>query len=265
MLSIDHSSAVVPLHAAVPIASHGGQSIGIHRGTSRFHYQHLWMPLAVFAALSIVLMGLHADQWLADRLYALEGNAWGLQSGHITQDLLHAGGRRVAKYAWLSVLLVFLVSFKHRPMAGWRWPLAYLLLSTLLATALVSAMKRWTHMDCPWDLVRYGGGRTYYGLFTPRPAGVRSSGCFPAGHASAGYAWVALYFFLLATRPRWRWWGLGIGLGLGLVFGIAQQLRGAHFLSHDLWALLICWLSALVLYCGMLAPRKCTLPGHAPA
>ena len=110
-------------------------------------------------------------------------------------------------------------------------------------------------MDCPWDLLRYGGEKAYYELFSRRPAGMGSAGCFPAGHASAGYAWVALYFFYLATRPRWRWWGLGAAMALGMVFGIAQQLRGAHFLSHDLWALMLCWLVALAMHRVMLVPR----------
>ena len=83
-----------------------------------------------------------------------------------------------------------------------------------------------------------------------------AASCFPAGHASAGYAWVALYFFFLARRPAWRWRGLAIGLIAGAVFGIAQQLRGAHFFSHDLWTLMICWSTALLLYVGMLAPRR---------
>jgi membrane-associated PAP2 superfamily phosphatase len=45
---------------------------------------------------------------------------------------------------------------------------------------------------------------------------------------------------------------LGFALGLGGVFGLAQQLRGAHFLSHDVWTLMICWLIALALYLPML-------------
>ena len=133
------------------------------------------------------------------------------------------------------------------------------------ATALVAAMKRGTHMDCPWDLLRYGGEKAYYGLFTRRPPGLGGAGCFPAGHASAGYAWVALYFFLLATRPRWRWWGLGLPLASGLVFGIAQQLRGAHFLSHDVWSLMLCWLVALSLYRLMLVPRMRAVPAETRA
>ena len=79
--------------------------------------------------------------------------------------------------------------------------------------------------------------------------------CFPAGHASAGYAWLALFFFFTAVKPACRRWGLAIGIGLGLLFGIAQQLRGAHFLSHDVFTAMICWSIALGLHLLMLRPR----------
>ena len=54
-------------------------------------------------------------------------------------------------------------------------------------------------------------------------------------------------------------------LVIGLVFGIAQQLRGAHFLSHDLWALMVCWLVALSLHRLMLVPRMSAVQRSAIA
>lgn len=228
---------------------------------SSFYLRHLWMPLAVSAGLSLLLMGLHGDLWLADHLYAMEGHAWTLQNGYVTQDLLHAAGRQASKDMWFALALVLAISLFARPLKRWRRPLAYLLVATLLSTAAVGLLKRWTNMDCPWDLLRYGGDKAYYGLFMHRPSILGHAKCFPAGHASAGYAWTALYFFFLGTRPRWRWWGLGFALALGLVFGIAQQLRGAHFLSHDVCALMVCWLVALGLYRLMLVRRSVV---HAP-
>lgn len=53
-------------------------------------------------------------------------------------------------------------------------------------------------MECPWDLTRYGGDLPFVGLLERRPADMPDTACFPAGHASAGYAWLALYFFLAA-------------------------------------------------------------------
>lgn len=219
---------------------------------SRFYSRHLWWPLAIFAGLSLLLIVLHGDLWLADRVYAMEGHAWSLQNGYVTQDLLHAAGRQASKYMWFALALTVATSLLLRQLRQWRRPLVYLLLATALSTAAVGLLKRWTNMDCPWDLLRYGGDKDYYTLFMHRPSILGHAKCFPAGHASAGYAWVALYFFFLSARPRWRWWGLGFALALGAVFGVAQQLRGAHFLSHDVWTLMICWLVALALYLLML-------------
>jgi len=38
------------------------------------------------------------------------------------------------------------------------------------------------------------------------------------------------------------------GMALGLIYGIAQQLRGAHFLSHDLSTLAVCWFVPMLIY-----------------
>jgi membrane-associated PAP2 superfamily phosphatase len=144
---------------------------------AKFYRQHLGLPLLAWAILSAWLMGLGADLWLADAIYAAGGHAWALQSSPVTQGLIHEGGRQASKWAWFAVAACLLLSLLHKPASQWRTPLAYLLLSTLLATALVGAMKRGTHMDCPWDLLRYGGEKAYYGLFTRRPTGRPPSRC----------------------------------------------------------------------------------------
>lgn len=207
---------------------------------------HLCLPLALLLVVNAWLAAGGGDMAFADLLYRLEGGRWALQDAWITEHLIHRVGKWLSILAGLTVAIAAIRAWRI-PAHPWRRPLLVLLLSVAVSTALVSLLKHLTAMDCPWDLARYGGERAFYGLFESRQ-GVRASGCFPAGHASAGYAWVALYFFALATRPQWRWIGLAIGLGAGLVFGFSQQLRGAHFLSHDLWSLAVCWLVALGLF-----------------
>lgn len=213
-----------------------------------FYFTHFWLPMLAFAVLAVGLMLLHGDTWVADRLYAWQGHRWALKDAFATQVLIHIGGRDLSAAVWLAVAVAWAVARLRAGLAPLRKPLAYLLLSTLLATALVAWVKSWSNMDCPWDLLRYGGDRPYVGLLGLRPVGLSRGVCFPAGHASGGYAWMALYFFFLTVRPRLRWFGLAIGVAAGLLFGIGQQLRGAHFLSHDLWTATICWLSALGMY-----------------
>src|SRR3546814_17437010 len=100
-------------------------------------------------------------------------------------------------------------------------------------------MKSWTHVDCPWDLVGFGGTRSYHDLLAALPAHVPHGQCFPAGHASAGHAWVALLFFFGRTRPQWRWQELDAGLCAGLVLRFSQHHLGAHFTSHDTWTMMV--------------------------
>lgn len=208
---------------------------------------HVWLPLLAFIVLSVLLMALNGDQWLADRVYAWEGGRWSLRNDYVIQQLLHDDAQAASRIAWIAVVMLWASAWLLPAMRPLRRPLLYLVLSILLSTAMVAGLKRWTHMDCPWDLMAYGGPRAFFGLFSARPAALDASGCFPAGHASAGYAWVSMYFFLRQVKPALRWWGLGAGLAFGLVFGLAQQLRGAHFMSHDLWTLMVCWVVALLL------------------
>ena len=245
-------------------AHHGrpqGRGIRASRGTdallsadSRFLWTHLWLPLLAFAAAIAVIALLQLDWALAHRLYAWEGYRWVLKKAFLTEAVLHRSGHDLSVAAWVGVLAAWLAALKRDSLAVWRKPLGYLTLSILVSTLLISWIKSWSNMDCPWDIEGLGGVRPYVELFAPRPASLLDGRCFPAGHASGGYAWMSLYFFCLLSRPRLRWLGLAAGLGAGLVFGIGQQLRGAHFLSHDLWTAMLCWLVAFGLYFLFRAP-----------
>ncbi len=229
---------------------------------SPFARAHLWWPLLGMSLLIAAWMASHADLWFADQVYHWQGGRWALKKAFLNEDIIHIAGRNLSALAWLSVLVSYAISIHRDSWSHLRRPLAYLLLATLTGTLLVASVKAWSNVDCPWDLLRYGGDRPYIDLFSLRPIGLSRGRCFPAGHASAGYAWLALYFFFLAVRPSLRWWGLAAGLGLGLLFGVSQQLRGAHFLSHDLWTATICWASSTVLSMGFWSNRPTAAPTH---
>lgn len=131
-----------------------------------------------------------------------------------------------------------------RPLAQARR--VQLALSTLVSLLLVSYIKMHSTSSCPWALQDFGGTATYLSHWA---WGVRDGGagvCFPAGHASGGFAFLGGYFVFSHGFPRAaKRWLLG-ALAAGLVLGLAQQVRGAHFMSHTLWTAWLCWLSAVV-------------------
>jgi hypothetical protein len=109
-------------------------------------------------------------------------------------------------------------------------------------------LKTVTNVDCPWDLIPFGGRFPYVELFADRPDALRAGHCFPAAHASSGYALLALYFVFRERHARLAKLGLALGILTGLTFGLAQQARGAHFVSHDVWSAFLVWTVTLSVY-----------------
>lgn len=200
-----------------------------------------WLPWSLPVLLLAWLAAQHVDMALARGLFHWQGDAWSLKRSLLLENGLHRGGRLLGQAAWTGVLVATLLRWRSPSSRTWTRPAARLLLSVLASVACVAALKAVTHMDCPWDLAGLGGDRAFIGLFETRPASLGPAACFPAAHAAGGFAWVALYFFFLHTAPRWRHAGLAVGLLAGALFGLAQQLRGAHFLSHDVASLMVCW------------------------
>ena len=216
--------------------------------TMGFWVSHAVLPVVATAILSGLLMGLHGDFVVADSLYALQGNEWLFKKAFLAEKVIHIAGRNASILLWLAVLFAWATTFRVARWAAWRRPLGYLVLAVAGGVTAVSLLKHASSMECPWSLTRYGGSRLYLGFFDLRPDGIHRRGCFPAGHASAGYSWLALYFFLAIVKPAYRWRGLAGGLLAGIVFGASQQFRGAHFLSHDVWSLAICWFISLGIF-----------------
>lgn len=207
------------------------------------------LRLVVWPALTfgVVLLTLELgdiDLRVADWLYQYGGNAWSWRDAWLTRDVIHEGGRSLVEAMAIALLASFAGAWSTAAGRAYRRGLSYLVLSTFCAALLINVLKELTRLDCPWDLTRYGGQQPYAGLFEFASWPSRSGACFPAGHASAGYAWFGAYYLAMEYRPHWQRMAFAAVLSLGLIFGIGQILRGAHFVSHDWWTAHLCWFVA---------------------
>ncbi|MDO6593535.1 phosphatase PAP2 family protein [Neptuniibacter sp. 1_MG-2023] len=215
---------------------------------NHFWYKHLGLPLLCSILLFSAIAYWQLDISLANYVYILEGRQWLYKDHWFFSTVLHTDARNLMISLLLIVFISLISSFFVPQLLPFRKAIVYLLLSTTLSALLITTGKHFSQIDCPWDLVNYGGKLPFISYFHARPEWMPDAQCFPAGHASAGYAWFGLYFLALKYCPQWKWLILGGILCLGLLFGAVQQLRGAHFISHDLATLTICWLTALLLY-----------------
>lgn len=213
----------------------------------KFLISHFLLPLFALAMVSIVIVTGDVDRMFADYFYALQGNSWAWKNSFTAEVIFHKGGRNLSLLLALISLTLLITACFHKPFAVHKKPLLYLFLAAAGGSLLISLLKHSLAVSCPWEFDRYGGDLVYSTVI--EQLFLRNGeGCFPAGQASAGYAWICCYFFGLHYQSKWRWAGLAIPLVVGIVLGFAQQIRGAHFISHDVWTLATCWFYSLGLF-----------------
>lgn len=216
---------------------------------------HWNLPLPLLILASFILDYQQGDLWLANHLYGLEDQQWLWRDSWLLETVIHKGGRLLTGVLVLLAVLMAFATLIFSQLRTYRTGIVYLLVAVIVSLLLVSGLKAVTHVACPWDYQQYGGAQIYFPVYQVI-FGDHLGRCFPAGHSSAGYCWLALYFVCRRYFPQWRYYALAVALVFGGVFGIAQQLRGAHFLSHDIWTLVICWYGALIFYRLMLLNKS---------
>ncbi|QDF66625.1 phosphatase PAP2 family protein [Shewanella sp. SNU WT4] len=217
---------------------------------------YVLLPSIFFLSLGYAIEVSHVDLVIAESLYRYQGGpefgGWTLRSSFLEEGILHKGMHHLVVVLALSLLAAFVISLKRQPWQEYRAPLLYLIVCFAVTTLIIAALKKFTHVNCPWDLVAFGGTQPFVPTFSALPTGVTPGRCFPGGHASGGYGWLGLYFVALVYWPRWRYLALAAVLVCGGLMDIGQQLRGAHFMSHGFWSLAISWWVSSLLYLLML-------------
>jgi membrane-associated PAP2 superfamily phosphatase len=139
---------------------------------------------------------------------------------------------------------VALLFFSRHPLIfSRRRGLWLLLLSLILVPATVGILKDTTNVACPRSLREFGGTLPYVHVFEAYPVQQRPARkqlCFPAGHASCGFALFALMYVFSSRRNRRL--ALAFGCTLGWLMGGYKMLIGDHFLSHTIVSMLLAWL-----------------------
>lgn len=176
---------------------------------------------------------------------------WIDQFGHFTErnnwylvHLNHKVFKQLLIAVYLSFFVLWLASFKIEKLRPQRWLYGYMFVVSILSTALIGILKSQSAHACPWDMTE----QTATGFIWNFTA--THGHCFPGGHASTGFALITGFFVFRLVQPKRAWFYLIAGLLLGFMMGWGQMMRGAHFLSHNLWTgwIILCFNTALYAY-----------------
>ena len=143
--------------------------------------------------------------------------------------LNHTYVKQLLTLVYITFFLLWCASFKIEKLKAKRWQYGYMFWVSMLCTCLIGFIKAHSAPACPWYMTH----ETSTGFVWDFSA--TAGHCFPGGHASTGFALLTGYFVYRLDQKQRAWFYLFAGMVLGFALGWAQMMRGAHFLSHNLW------------------------------
>lgn len=217
-----------------------------HTSLTRQYTKHSLLGL-LGVILSVWLLEYSPLDVMVSRLFYIN-NHWLIAKDAILPDLLFY---KLPKYLCIALELVIIISFvichlKHKHntkdtitcLGLQKYELGYLALSLISTPTLVAIIKTLTHTPCPAYLSLFGGTLPYLSIIqniqTHFPAK-----CFPAAHASTGFALYAFAF--LPKLKHHRIMMISAVSILAWIMGIYKMAIGDHFLSHTVVSMCLAW------------------------
>lgn len=176
--------------------------------------------------------------------YISESGQFPLRNSWYLAELNHRYVKNILITVYLLIFSAWIATFKLKKMKAHRLEFGYLFWVSMLCTSIVGLVKSQSQHACPWNMTLPDQAGFFWDFSS------QAGHCFPGGHASLGFALITGYFCYRQTQIQRARFYLISGLLLGFCMGWAQMMRGAHFLSHNLWTLWLCWLINTLVYVG---------------
>ena len=229
----------------------------------RFIFINLFGLVASGIAFAWIARSGTFDFWVAQHFFDPATRTFPLEHNRALFFWGHTVLKKISVVAWLICIGLALASIRVRKLQSWRQVLLTFIVMGGLASWLVQSLKGASPHSCPYDLAVFGGSDYWFPLFDAVTTIVHKGQCWPGGHASAGFVLIAGYFALREKAPVWARRVLVFSLVLGTVMSAVQVVRGAHFVSHNLWSLWFVWATCMGLHLAMAGYRR--LRGHTAA
>lgn len=224
----------------------------------------LWLPLLGFIAILSLFVFFNIDHGLQDWLYQT-GTGFPFQKNKLYELWLH-DLIKIASNSLLWLLLFAVVApekllptkIRQAFIISWptfRAPLLVAFLAMISCASAMQSLKNTTGIYCPVQLQEYGGKIELHPKIQVGHLLLINDGkgrCWPAGHSTAGFAWIAMFFaFAYMQKKRAAAAMLVTALIYGHFLGLVQVIRGQHFLSHQFYTMAICWLISLGFFASL--------------
>ncbi|MCK9453918.1 phosphatase PAP2 family protein [Sulfurimonas sp.] len=191
------------------------------------------------------------DIFVQNYFYDTATKKWLLnhQSGSLLDMLFYTGIKKAIIVFEVLILFLYLYSFRDSVQAlkEYRRGLLIVWLSIVVIPLVIGILKSVTNVPCPCDSQHFGGEYPYIRVLESIPQEIiKKFKCYPAGHASGGFALMSLFFLFKEQKNRYI--ALVTAITIGWSMGLYKMLMGHHYISHTAITMILAWFLILVIY-----------------
>lgn len=189
------------------------------------------------------------DIFIQSFFYDFESKNWLIDKNEPILKLFLYDGLKKAIIIFNVLILIALIFFRKKQIIQeYKKGLLIVLLSAIFIPSIVGTLKAITNTPCPCNIINFGGTYPDIKVFDKYPENFiqkSKAKCWPAGHASGGFALMSLFF--LFKKPKHQKIALIGTIILAWSMGTYKMLLGDHFLSHTIISMLLAWIIILTI------------------
>ncbi len=207
------------------------------------------ISIVLLVATIIIFQITNLDIAIQDLFFDFTTQQWILDRNDRMLNLVFYSGIKKLLILVAVAILITLILFRKKAIVhAYKKGLLVVLLSAIFVPSVVGGLKAVTNTPCPKNISHYGGNYPDLKVFDKYPSDFKQKckiRCWPAGHASGGFALLSLFFLFKRTENRKK--AIIFALMVGWSMGIYKMLIGDHFLSHTIITMLLAWSVILVI------------------
>lgn len=198
---------------------------------------------ALLLAVIVVFEYCNIDLWIQNYFYNFSKNRWFIDRDNPLLKFIFYDGIKILLISILVLMFLGLIFYwKMGFIRNYRISIIVVIISGALVPSIIGILKSVSNVPCPRNIENYNGDRSYIRIFDNRVSNkdLKKSRCWPAGHASGGFALLSLFF--LFHRKRNRIIALFSALVIGWSMGMYKTMIGDHFISHTIITMIMAWM-----------------------
>jgi len=203
----------------------------------------LFISILLLITTIIIFQITNLDIVVQDLFFDFKTQQWIIDRDDRVLDFIFYSGIKKLLILVAVAMLIALIFFRKKEIVNtYKKGLLIVLLSAIFIPSVVGGLKNVTNTPCPKNINHYGGSYPDLKVFDSYPSDFKqecSIRCWPAGHASGGFALMSLFFLFKQSSNRKK--AILFALVIGWSMGIYKMLIGDHFLSHTIITMLLAW------------------------